>query len=396
MNPSSSGWIDKYIFILEKSNVNLCFNDEKKWYSHLHDCGFIYGYTVNAYIKDTFDDINLTKEELTKTVLLHALFSIYATHHQCSAINDDALKSIVEFYRHFIPKKDTLFQKTILQSKSSKALEQILHDRVENNKPLLRYPKNKMLTHALLFVDVLVYSHYLRHPKSIDTYFNHLEAAILKILASALEVKKNKTVYEDLLINIFQETELYNTNKNAISYEGLTTISEKYYALDLCCLALWSDHTIEMGEQLFLENLSQSFQLSKKEAHQRLEALKRFEQEHATTPSLFQYKHPVKHFYTQSTKIVKLLILRNKKRLLKELSQSKELLILLGKSTYRDLDSVEKQTVKEQLIEICKTIPSLTIFLLPGGSLLLPLLVKFIPQLLPSAFDDNRVPKKKS
>jgi len=91
---------------------------------------------------------------------------------------------------------------------------------------------------------------------------------------------------------------------------------------------------------------------------------------------------------------VKLLILRNKNRLVNELSQSKELVLLLSKSTYTDLNTEEKNKVKEQLLDVCKTIPSLTIFLLPGGSLLLPLLVKFIPQLLPSAFNDNKIPKK--
>ena len=45
--------------------------------------------------------------------------------------------------------------------------------------------------------------------------------------------------------------------------------------------------------------------------------------------------------------------------------------------------------VKKQLLDICKSVPSLTIFLLPGGSLLLPLLIKFIPQILPSAFNEN-------
>ncbi|RZN76658.1 MAG: hypothetical protein EVB12_06305, partial [Winogradskyella sp.] len=38
-----------------------------------------------------------------------------------------------------------------------------------------------------------------------------------------------------------------------------------------------------------------------------------------------------------------------------------------------------------------KSIPSLAIFMLPGGMLLLPLFVKFIPKLLPSAFDENRI-----
>ena len=49
----------------------------------------------------------------------------------------------------------------------------------------------------------------------------------------------------------------------------------------------------------------------------------------------------------------------------------------------------EKKKVKKQLLDICKSVPSLTIFLLPGGSLLLPILIKFIPKMLPSAFNEN-------
>jgi len=35
----------------------------------------------------------------------------------------------------------------------------------------------------------------------------------------------------------------------------------------------------------------------------------------------------------------------------------------------------------------------LAIFLIPGGSLLLPIFLKFVPGLLPSAFQDNKVSK---
>lgn len=75
--------------------------------------------------------------------------------------------------------------------------------------------------------------------------------------------------------------------------------------------------------------------------------------------------------------------------MIKEIIQSKELMVLLSYSTIRDLDEKEKKKVKKQLLEICKTVPSLAIFLLPGGSLLLPILIKFIPQLLPSTFNEN-------
>ena len=85
------------------------------------------------------------------------------------------------------------------------------------------------------------------------------------------------------------------------------------------------------------------------------------------------------------------LISRNRKRLHQELKDSKELMVLLSQSTKRNLSDEEHKKVQEQLLDIFKSIPSLAIFMLPGGALLLPLVIKFIPKLLPSAFDENRV-----
>ena len=73
------------------------------------------------------------------------------------------------------------------------------------------------------------------------------------------------------------------------------------------------------------------------------------------------------------------------------MSQSKEAMVLLTQSTYRELSEEEQKKIQQQLIDIFKSIPSLAIFMLPGGMLLMPIFVKFIPKLLPSAFDENRI-----
>lgn len=80
------------------------------------------------------------------------------------------------------------------------------------------------------------------------------------------------------------------------------------------------------------------------------------------------------------------LLEKNKNSLLKEIQESKELVLLLKNSTSRKLTDEERAKVKEQLLDICKSIPAFTVFMLPGGALLLPLLIKAIPNLLPSAF----------
>lgn len=96
----------------------------------------------------------------------------------------------------------------------------------------------------------------------------------------------------------------------------------------------------------------------------------------------------------QTREEIKQLLLRNKLRLYQELSQSKEAMYLIRKSTKTKLNEEEREKIKIQLIDICKTIPSLAVFLLPGGTLLLPLLIKLIPDILPSAFRDDPTQRK--
>ena len=86
---------------------------------------------------------------------------------------------------------------------------------------------------------------------------------------------------------------------------------------------------------------------------------------------------------------IKLLLQKNKGRFLKEVSESKELVFLLKKSITKDLTKEEKGKVKEQMLDICKAIPAFTVFMMPGGALLLPLLVKLIPTILPSSFRED-------
>ncbi|WP_299016997.1 LETM1 domain-containing protein [uncultured Polaribacter sp.] len=86
---------------------------------------------------------------------------------------------------------------------------------------------------------------------------------------------------------------------------------------------------------------------------------------------------------------IKQLLHRNKLRLQQELLQSKEAMQLIKKSASTNLTEEEKEKIKIQLLDICKAIPALAVFLLPGGALLLPLLIKLIPDILPSAFQED-------
>ena len=90
-----------------------------------------------------------------------------------------------------------------------------------------------------------------------------------------------------------------------------------------------------------------------------------------------------------SVEEIKELLNKNKKRLIKELRESKEAMALIKKSIHTELTDEEKDQVKDQMLDICKAIPAFAVFMLPGGALLLPLLIKLIPDILPSSFRED-------
>jgi hypothetical protein len=156
-------------------------------------------------------------------------------------------------------------------------------------------------------------------------------------------------------------------------------------------MASWSDKVIDSAEQNFLNKMKDDLNLEQEVIDKSIESINSFYDKHKEEVAFLSSKNLAQSFYDNSSKLVSKLVNRNKKRLLKELSESKEAMKLLTASTYRTLNDEEQKKIQQQLLDIFKSIPSLAIFMLPGGAILLPLFVKIIPKLLPSAFDDNRI-----
>src|SRR5690606_11434824 len=111
----------------------------------------------------------------------------------------------------------------------------------------------------------------------------------------------------------------------------------KNYIMDLCCLTVWEDLKLDPSEEQFLQQLMVSLGFSETKRKKSLADLGSFSEKFPEKIVLFEYSSPVKQFYKQSAATVKLLIIRNKDRLARELEESGELMVLLGQSTLRDL-----------------------------------------------------------
>ena len=148
---------------------------------------------------------------------------------------------------------------------------------------------------------------------------------------------------------------------------------------------------IDSHNQKFINKFRTKFNLSEVKIGLAFKSVNDFYICYKNEIPLLSTQNLAKRFYEQSVIVVKKLIARNSKRIYQELKESKELVKLLSESTFRDLNKEEQNQMQEQMMDLLKSIPSLAIFMLPGGAILLPLFIKFIPKLLPSAFDENRI-----
>jgi len=387
MNPSAHGWIKK--LIKEVSETMYAETELTDFYNKLKHTGFIYGSNIKVVL-DIVKLFELTEEERCTINLLLTYYFIYKK----ANTNQDFIESLIGYYKAISDRKRSFFEELFGDKSSDSLLEKMIHKRIHVDDNFITKSFNYFLINALVFVDVLGYQRYLLDKNSIKGYVNNLEASLETIVFTVMEKKANKSHYDHNLIKLF-EGSIRHKKSQAPSYNDaisvITTPLEKLYVIDLVCMASWTDKVIDEAERKFLNELKTSLALENEDITNSVDDINIFYDEHKDEVAFLSSKNLAQSFYDNSSKVVTKLIKRNSKRLIRELSESKEAMSLLAQSTQRHLTDEEQKKIQSQLLDIFKSIPSLAIFMLPGGMLLLPLFVKFIPKLLPSAFDDNRI-----
>lgn len=386
MNPSAKGWLKKLLKILDQYPNN---NDGlKDFYPKLKHVGFIYGINITV-ANSVFINTDFTQEERCKINLVLALFKVYKKENNTT---QNFVQSIKSFYKNI-----GFYKKSFIEELLGEDVELIIHKRIQIDSNVITKNFNNSLTNALLFMDVLAFTVFLKKPKYTLDYLKKIEYSIRAVVSEALNSKSKKNKYDKSLIRLLESSLRVSNTKN-IAFDTLKAATyselERLYFLDLACMATWNDQKIDKGEQLYFNKLKEKFEFSSQQIDDAILSVEKFYIEHKDDVELLSTKNLAERFYDNSSKLVKKLITRNSKKLYQELKESKELMVLLSQSTVRDLTDEEIDKMQEQLLDVLKSIPSLAIFMLPGGAILLPLFIKFIPKLLPSAFDDNRIEDK--
>jgi hypothetical protein len=400
MNPSASGWINSYIADNNYGLITYSNKSSEELYKYLKESGFIYGANVKLLVQKDENQLKLTQEEKAKVNLFAALCIVY--YKETGNVNkNDCINQINKFYKVLNQSHKKLFSFTWIKAKPEEQLENILQQRIQTNDGFIQKNFSNIVTNALLFIDVLSFQFYLRNHTEPHNYSLLFEEFIVNTLYLALKEKKLKGKYDEMIIKLIQSSLRYYkieannfSTLDSLSFTLLTEDIEKYYIIDITCMTLYSDEIIDEDEKLFIENLANILGLPESIIEGSIDFLYSFIEKYKSEIYYFNISHPVKYFYDNTLRTVSVLLRRNKKRIIKEISESKELMRLLTISNHRELNEDEKQKVKTQILDILKTIPSLAIFALPGGTILLPLIIKMIPNILPSSFNENNLNKK--
>jgi len=130
MNPSSAGWIKKFIAEIDQSTLCSAYQEVSDLYLGLKSTGFIYGMSLTGLKPQPKSSIELTVEEHTKINLLQALSYVYFKQHP-EQHYPDCIAAIVAFYEHMGKGQPGLLHKLSFSKNPSDNLEGIINARLQ-------------------------------------------------------------------------------------------------------------------------------------------------------------------------------------------------------------------------------------------------------------------------
>lgn len=414
LQPGSKNWIDKYLDLCEKGKIelsNIPYDSEGSSFLHarLFQTGLAFGYPSKfLYLKDPIKSDNWTVNERLVVLLFESLLHVYKLEKK-QLDSSEFMLSLMQFYKDYQEQNSFNIFRFFSKESESEKLERILAQRVHVKRTWTNLIWVNYLNNSLIFLDVLAYRQFLLSGNSLEGTYDRYADAVLKtiILASYADGRidpQEKTLYDVFISSANLSPDLKKVISKA-SKEGTIRISDinlpdvtdellAYYLIDIAVLTVFSDLEAMDDEVMFLYELCNYLGVDTDYLHQTMALVEIFVIENNHKISFLQENSSYERLYRSFSKRWIKVLGRNKDQLVEELKQNKELLALFNKSIVKELSPTEKEQMKSQFKDLIKSMPSLAIFMLPGGALLLPIILRIIPDLLPSSFRHNQLKDK--
>ena len=406
--PGSDYWIPRFLNLFQKGKVNQTFQydqhqpTEDQLHTLIFDAGIISSHPFKRPYQYSASDSLWTDREQYKLLFFQLLLTIYEFNKGTNHSNyDDFLQSLCTFYEITYSSNPKKRKKNILK------LEKHIKERIQ-----LKYQHSLTplwitnVGNPFVYIDLVAYNEFLitQLPLSEQHYESRVEETLkLIILAANADSKiqpEEKEWFRLYIAGSSLET-IQKEEYEELLYKGLASSSmnpifnsKKLYNKLLYDIGVFTCQTnleITDSETNFLQQVSKKLYLYNDEAETLKNATVSFFKTHRSKINYLQNKNERLILKNKVTERIQKVWRRNKNKLKQEWNETKEMARLLDKDVV--LTTKERKIVSLQMVDCITSVPTFVLFALPGGSIILPIAIKFIPVLLPTSFRDNEIPK---
>lgn len=414
MNPNEKGWLKKYIDSRIDALRELTSDEAKKrshpehaLYRIIQPTGLMYGQSIGV-AGDPEQEFWHPRDRM-KVLLAESLISSALLLHQkqngssgdiADTINK-TLESIGNFYNNIFPELATP-QKTLFGKKKSpvELAERILDKRIERTADFEANFWTYFFHNSLLFLDVFIFGQWIHTnaDRIVADFFRYereeLRFSVVKVIAAASHANQEVVYEEKRLLDFFLHSADLSSEKRkeatrifekGIDVDEISLPSDnswilKKFFLEIAILTIWADKKVEDIEMDFLKTFTFHLGFNEDDLENSLIAIEGFVLENWEQLSHLQNNQDYQQVSEQFIKRVSKIAEKNKSRLLKELHENEEVVMLLKKSRSEELSPEEKEKMRVALVHILRTIPTFVIISLPKKFLTLPVLLKILPK----------------
>lgn len=411
--PGSKGWINKYFDLERRNEFSLEFSVPKgltrKEYVHLRflRSGIVFGFPVKRIFANELKDSKWTQNEKLKVLLFESLLLIYLMENSEEPLDPEKFKaSLLSFYAEHNASGLSKVFGLFMKETPDERLENILTQRLSVKSKLIegQYWLG-YLSNTFVYLDIVLYRNFLKNRKETLSNYNELANNALVAITMAAYSDDIITDQEKAMFKVFLSSANLKDSeergaklrfKHGASLADFSEIAKsnvlfRRFLIDITALTIFVNQERLPEEIQFFNEMCDFLDVPKKEVHNAMTMIENFVLQNSSQMSLLSSRSSYEKLYGSVSKRWIKVLSRNSDKLALELKESKELVQLIRKSTSDELSKEEKELVKSQFMDIVKSMPALAIFMLPGGALLLPLILKIIPDLVPSAFRDNEL-----
>jgi hypothetical protein len=414
MQPGSKNWIDKYFSLINDGVIDFesiarpdYVSKENFLHSVFFNSGIVFGFPSEFLFFKSDISKKWTTDEKTTFLLFECLLLVYLSEKE-TVIKEEFVTSLLEFYEQYNNKASLNVLKLLFKENDGIKLESILKRRVHLKKTIGNQLWVNYLNNSLVYLDVLAFRSFIINKKELKESYDSFVLGALNTIGIMSRVDHKIQEIEDQILTVYLASANMDDKSrkefkqkledDELYIEDIVLPDEnddlyKFYLVDMAVLTVHSDLS-EMSEEIvYLNRLCKHLNVNNEQKERSIIMIERFVMENNHQITFLQERSSYEQLYGNFSKRWIKILGRNKDKFIEELRESKELIFLVNKSFNHELDAEEKEKVKAQFKDLAKSLPALAIFMLPGGLILLPLILKIIPDLIPSAFKENEVEK---